>query len=93
MARILQVLPLRKSKNNVLECHKKKSMPRGKSKDLLAAERWQRGSSSMATAAWRWWQCGGSAAVGSMAAVLAARRRWQHNGGSRLGGCGRSLAA
>jgi hypothetical protein len=35
MAGILQVLPLRKSKNNVLECHKKKKMPRGKRKDLL----------------------------------------------------------
>jgi hypothetical protein len=93
MAGILQVLPMRKSKNNVLECHKEKSMPRGKRKDLLAAERWQRGSSSAVTAAWRWWQCGGSASAGSVAVVLAARRRWQHDGGGKLGGCGRSLAA
>jgi hypothetical protein len=35
MAGILQVLPLRKTKNNFLECHKKKRMPRGKGKDLL----------------------------------------------------------
>jgi hypothetical protein len=35
MAGILQVLPLRKSENNVLECHKKNSMSRGKRKDLL----------------------------------------------------------
>jgi hypothetical protein len=95
MAGILQVLPLRKSENNVLECHKKKSMPRGKRKDLLAAERWQRGGSSVETAAWQWWQCGGSPAAGSVAAVLAARqwRRWQHAGGGRLGGCGGSLGA
>ncbi len=40
-------------------------------------------------------QCGGSAAVGSVAAVLALRqrRRWKHAGGGRLGSCGRSLAA
>jgi hypothetical protein len=35
MAGILQVLPLRKSKNNVLKCHKIKRMPRGKRKDFL----------------------------------------------------------
>jgi hypothetical protein len=95
MAGILQVLPLRKSKNNVLECHKKKSMPRGKRKDLLVAERWQRGSSSAATAVWRWWQCSCSAAAGSVAAVLAAQQwqHWQHASGGRLGGCGGSLAA
>jgi hypothetical protein len=35
MAGIPQILPLRKSKNNVLECHKKNRTPRGKGKDLL----------------------------------------------------------
>jgi hypothetical protein len=35
MAGILQVLLLRKSENDILECHKKKRMPRGKGKDLL----------------------------------------------------------
>jgi hypothetical protein len=32
MAGILQVLPLRKIENNVLECHKKKGCPEGKGK-------------------------------------------------------------
>jgi hypothetical protein len=35
MAGILQVLLLRKSKNNDLKCQKKKEMPRGKRKNLL----------------------------------------------------------
>jgi hypothetical protein len=35
MAGILQVLPLRKSENNILKCNKKKRMPRGKRKDFL----------------------------------------------------------
>jgi len=34
MGEILQVPLLRKSENNVLECHKKKRMPRGKRKDF-----------------------------------------------------------
>jgi hypothetical protein len=34
MTGILQVLPLRKSENNVLKCHKKKRIPRRKRKDL-----------------------------------------------------------
>jgi hypothetical protein len=62
---------------------------------VVVAEWWQRDSSSAATAAWRWWQCGSRAAVGSVAVVLTARwwRRWQHASSGRLGGCGRSLAA
>ncbi len=45
---------------------------------VVAAEGWQHGGGSPVAAAWRWWQCGGSAAVGSVAAVSAAQwqRRW-----------------
>ncbi len=54
--------------------------------------RWQRGGGQHGSGVG---QCGGSAAVGSVAAVLAAWRwqHWQHAGSGRLGGCSRSLAA
>jgi hypothetical protein len=61
---------------------------------VVAAEWWQRGRSTDVAAAWRWWQCSGSAAAGSVGAVSAstaaaqrraAWRRCQQLGGSSAG--------